>query len=172
MIRYIQFGVVSFFLLFSTAVALYEGSAILNAPWEWPYSTPITQILYGVVHNSSDILILDYFVYAAKFQPTFPIIMVLSSLYLLILTGYYTLKRKKKMFAYFLSFIGGGLFLLSYFTSNSPTVGGHKMSFLFLICGLICIATALIIYFQIVWIYVKFLDTKRLSFFAQQPFMD
>ncbi len=22
------------------------------------------------------------------------------------------------------------------------------------------------------WIYVKFLDTKRLSFFAQQPFMD
>ena len=149
MIKYIQFGVVSFFLLFSTAAALYEGSAILNDPWEWSYSTPFTQILYGVVNNPSDISKLDYFVYAAKFQPTFPIIMVLSSLYLLILTGYYILKQKKKTFAYYLSFLGGGLLLFSYFTSNSPTVGGHKMFSLFLVCGLLCIATALIIYFQI-----------------------
>ena len=149
MIRNIQFGVVSLFLLFSTVAALYEGSAILDDPWEWSYSTPFTQLLYGVVNNPSDISKLDYFVYAAKFQPAFPIIMVLSSLYLLILTGYHTFKQEKIFFAYYLSFLGGGLLLLSYFTSSSPTAGGHKMFSLFLVCGLLCIAASLIIYFQI-----------------------
>ncbi|MEH7886953.1 YjdJ family protein [Bacillus sp. JJ1609] len=145
----IQFGVSSILLLFSTAVAWYEGSAILDNPWEWSYSTPFTQLLYGGVGNSADISQLDYFVYSAKFQPTFPIIMVLSSLYLLVLIGYYILKKEKNWFAYYLFFLGGGLFLFSYFTSNSPTVGGRIMFPLFLICGLASIATALIIYYQI-----------------------
>ncbi len=143
----IQFGFSSILLLFSTAVAWYEGSAILDNPREWSYSTPFTQLLYG--GNSADISQLDYFVYSAKFQPTFPIIMVLSSLYLLVLIGYYILKKEKNWFAYYLFFLGGGLFLFSYFTSNSPTVGGRIMFPLFLICGLASIATALIIYYQI-----------------------
>jgi len=150
MIRFIiQCGISSFFLLFSTAVAWYEGSAILDNPWEWRYSTPFTQLLYGVVSNPSAISQLDYFVYAAKFQPTFPSIMVLSSLYLLILIGYYILKQEKKWFACYLTFLGGGLLLFSYFTFNSLTVGGHILFSLFLICGLLCITTALIINFQI-----------------------
>jgi hypothetical protein len=145
----IQFGVSSILLLFSTAVAWYEGSAILDNPWEWSYSTPFTHLLYGGVGNSGDISQLDYFVYSAKFQPTFPIIMVLSSLYLLVLIGYYILKKEKNWLAYYLLFLGGGLFLFSYFTSNSPTVGGHILFPLFLICGLASILTALIIYYQI-----------------------
>ncbi|MDR4947204.1 DUF4306 domain-containing protein [Neobacillus cucumis] len=47
----IQFGVSSILLLFSTAVAWYEGSAILDNPWEWSYSTSFTQLLYGGVGN-------------------------------------------------------------------------------------------------------------------------
>ena len=96
MIRFTSNSAASFFLLFSTAVAWYEGSTILDNSLEWQYSTPFTQLLYGVVNNPSDISQLDYFVYAAKFQPTFPIIMVLSSLYLLILIGYSILKQEKK----------------------------------------------------------------------------
>lgn len=158
MIRFIiQFGVASFFLLFSTTVAWYEGSAILDNPWEWRYSTPFTQLLYGVVSNPNDISQLDYFVYASKFQPTFPIIMVMSSLYLLILTGYYIFKQEKKGFAYYLSVLGGGLILLSYFTSNSPTVGGQIMFYIFLVCGVFCIVTALMNYYQILnRIMIKF----------------
>ena len=121
------------------AVAWYEGSAILDNPWEWRYSTPFSQLLYGEVSELSDISQLDYFVYAAKFQPVFPIIIVLSSLYLLILIGYYIFQEEKKGFAYYLSFLGGGLFILSYFTSNSPTVGGQIMFYLFLVCGVFCI---------------------------------
>ncbi|WP_053361471.1 YjdJ family protein [Bacillus sp. FJAT-27251] len=145
----IQCGIASFFLLFSTAVAWYEGSAILDNPWEWRYSTPFTHLFYGAVSNPSDISHLDYFVYASKFQPLFPVIMVLSSLYLLALIGYFIFKQEKKGFAYYLSFLGVGLFLLSYFTSNSPTVGGHILFSLFLICGSLCITTALIINPQI-----------------------
>lgn len=50
MIRFItQFGVAAMLLLFSTAVAWYEGSAILDNPWEWRYSTPFTQLINGRV---------------------------------------------------------------------------------------------------------------------------
>lgn len=70
-------------------------------------------------------------------------------LYLLVLIGYYTLKKEKNWLAYYLFFLGGGLFLFSYFTSNSQTVDGRIMFPLFLICGLASIATALIIYYQI-----------------------
>lgn len=150
MIRFIiQFGVASLLLLFSTTVAWYEGSAILDNPWEWRYSTPFTKLFHGVVSNPSDISQLDYFVYASKFQPTFPIIMILSSLYLLILIGYYILKQEKKWFSYYLTFLSGGLLLCSYFTFNSPTVGGDILFSLFLICGLLCITTALFINFQV-----------------------
>ncbi|MBT2728809.1 YjdJ family protein [Bacillus sp. ISL-75] len=145
----IQFGISTLLLLFSTSVAWYEGSTILDKSLEWRYSTPFTQLLYGEVSEPSEISQLDYFVYAAKFQPTFPIIMVLSSLYLLILIGYYIFQEEKKGLAYYLSFLGGGLFILSYFTSNSPIVGGQIMFYLFLVCGVFCIVTALMNYYQI-----------------------
>ena len=74
----IQFGIISDLLLISTVAAWYEGSAILDNPWEWKYSTPFSRLLNGEVHNNSDISQLDYFIYAAKFHPTFPVIMVIS----------------------------------------------------------------------------------------------
>lgn len=92
---------------------------------------------------------LDYIVYASKFQPTFPIIMILSSLNLLILIGYKILKQEKKWLAYYLTFLGGGLFLFSYFTSNSPTIGGQILFSIFIICGLLCISAAFLINFQV-----------------------
>jgi hypothetical protein len=142
----IQFGLVV--ILFSTVAAWYEGSAILDNPWEWKYSTPFSHMLYGEVHSDSDISQLDYFVYAAKFQPAFPAIMAISSLYLLILIGYYFLNRQHKRFAYFLAILGGGLFLLSYFFTNSPTDGGQIFFYIWLVSGILCTVTAVITYFQ------------------------
>ena len=75
-----QFGIASILLLISTVCALYEGSAIVDHPREWKYSTPFSQFLYGEVNSNSSISQLDYFIYAVKFQPTFPVIMVISSL--------------------------------------------------------------------------------------------
>ncbi len=144
-----QFGIASILLLISTVAAFYEGSAIVDNPWEWKYSTPFSQFLYGEVNSNSSISQLDYLVYAVKFQPTFPVIMVISSLYLLILIGYHFLKPQHKRFAYYLSFLGGVLFLLSYFIFNSPTFGGQIFFYIWLVSGVLCIVTAVITYFQI-----------------------
>lgn len=144
-----QFGFASLSLMFSTVVVWYEGSAILDNRSEWRHTTPFTQLLYGEVVKSSDISRLDHFVYAAKFQHTFSIIMVLSSLYLLVLLGYFIFKQETKGLAYYFFFLGGGLLLFSSFISKSSTVGGQIFFSLFLITGLICIITSLLIYFQI-----------------------
>jgi hypothetical protein len=144
----IQFGLITILLLFSTVAAWYEGSAILDNPWEWKYSTPFSQMLYGEVQSDSDISQLDYFVYAAKFQPTFPVIMAISGLYLLILIGYYFLNRQHKRFTYFLSILGAGLFLLSYFFMHSSTTGGQIFFYIWLVSGVLSTVTAVITYFQ------------------------
>ena len=69
MVRFIfQFGAASAVFLFSTIAAWYEGSAILDHPLEWRNSTPITQLMNGSVHESSNILQWDFFIYAAKYQ--------------------------------------------------------------------------------------------------------
>ncbi|WP_425283932.1 DUF4306 domain-containing protein [Lentibacillus halodurans] len=76
-------------------------------------TTLFSQLFYNEIQSSNQISQLDHFIYAAKFQPTFPVIMTISSLYLLM----------HNLFTYYFSFLGGGLFLLSYF--NSPTPGGQ-----------------------------------------------
>ena len=60
------------FLIFFTVAAWYEGSTILDNPWEWKYSAIFTQLLHGEVVNQHTISQLDYFVYAAKFKPAYP----------------------------------------------------------------------------------------------------
>ena len=144
-----QFGIAFILLLSSTFAAFYEGSAIVDNPWEWKYSTPFSQFLNGEVNSNSSISQLDYLIYAVKFQPTFPVIMVISSLYLLVLMGYHFLKQQHKRFAYYLSFLGAVLFLLSYLIFNSPTFGGRILFYIWLVSGVLCIVTAVITYFQI-----------------------
>lgn len=141
-----QLGIAIIFLLLSTFASWYEGSAIVDNPWEWKYSTPFSQLLYGVVQNTYQISQLDYFVYAAKFQPTFPVIMLISGLYLLILIGYQLFKNHKKRFVYFLSLLSGTLFILSYLVVNSPTIGGQIFFYFGLTSGILCITGAVIIY--------------------------
>ncbi|WP_026564903.1 YjdJ family protein [Bacillus sp. UNC41MFS5] len=147
--RHIQFGLAIIGLVFSTAIAWYEGSAILDNRWEWKYSTPFSQLLNGQILSNSDISQLDYFVYAVKFQPTFPLIMQLSGLYLFILIGYNTLKNKNKWFPYYLSFLGVVLFLVSYLILHSPTVGGRIFFTSSFLSGCLCTIYAVISYLQI-----------------------
>lgn len=144
-----KFGIAFTLLLISTVAAFYEGSAIVDNPWEWKYSTPFSQFLNGEVNSSSSISQFDYLIYAVKFQPIFPVIMVISSLYLLVLMGYHFLKQQHKRFAYYLSFLGAVLFLLSYLIFNSPTFGGQILFYIWLVSGVLCIVTAVITYFRI-----------------------
>lgn len=146
----IQFGISIFGLLFSTVISWYEGSSILENPWEWKYSTPISQMLNGEILDKSDIVQLDFFVYSAKFHPTFPLIMLITGLYLLLLIGYYLLKDNIKKFAYYLSFLSVSLLLLSYLTFSSQTTGGYIFFISSLVVSFLFLLSAVYIYFQFV----------------------
>jgi hypothetical protein len=147
MFRFIfQFGAAAGVFLFSSLAAWYEGSALLDHPSEWQYSTPITQLFYGTIHESSHISQWDFFVYAAKYEPTFPMIMTVSGLYLLIFLGYYIFKKVLKWYAYYLFLISFSLFLLGYFCFESATDGAQKMMVLFSGCGLFCMLIGFITY--------------------------
>ncbi|WP_240613589.1 YjdJ family protein [Pueribacillus theae] len=145
----IQYCFALVLLIFSTFASWYEGSAILDDPWEWKYSTPFSQFLYGrAIQNIHQISQLDHFVYAAKFHPTFPIIMVISSFYLLILLGFHFLKGKPKWFIFYQSFLGGVLACLAFLFFNSVTIGGQIFFYISLLGGVLCIVTAVIFYFS------------------------
>ena len=143
-----QIIIAAFFLLLFSFCTWYEGSEILDNPWEWKYSTHFSQMLNDQVMDDQDISNLDYFVYAAKFKPVFPVLMVLTSSYLIILTGYAPFKRSSKKIALFLAGFGVLFLISSGFVSNSPTVGGNIFQAFFLISGMMAIMGAVLYYFR------------------------
>ena len=133
------FGVSSF-------IAWYEGSAIVEDSLEWKYTTPFTKMFGKEITNGFDISQLDYFVYAVKFQPIFPTIMIISSLYILSVTGYYLLKSKSKWTTSFWGLIGILLILLSGFIFTSATIGHSIFFWITFISGLLFIAVAVLLW--------------------------
>lgn len=146
---FVQIIIAAFFLLLFSFCTWYEGSEILDNPWEWRYSTHFSQMLNDQVMDDQDISNLDYFVYAAKFKPVFPVLMVLTSSYLIILTGYALFKRSSKKIALFLAGFGVLFLISSGFVSNSPTVGGNIFQAFFLISGMMAIMGAALYYFRV-----------------------
>ncbi|QOS91219.1 DUF4306 domain-containing protein [Peribacillus sp. JNUCC41] len=143
----LQMIITAFFFMVFTFCTWYEGSEIMDKPWEWKYSTHFTQENDVQAMEAKDISNLDHFVYAAKFKPLFPFLMVLAASYLIILTGYILFKRSIKKMALFLLGLGV-LFLLSNgIVSNSPTVGGNIFQAFFLISGMMAVIGAALYYF-------------------------
>lgn len=137
-----------FFMVFSFC-AWFEGSEILDEPWEWKYSAHFSQVSDDEVMEAHDISNLDHFVYAAKFKPLFPFLMALTASYIIIFTGYTLFKRSIKKIALFLAGFGVLFLISSGFISASPTVGGNIFQAFFLIGGMIAIMGAALYYFRI-----------------------
>ncbi|AMQ05556.1 YjdJ family protein [Sporosarcina psychrophila] len=140
----IQLVLASILLLFSTGVAWYEGSALLEHSWEWKHTALFSGIVNGQLENANDILSIDYFMYAAKFAPVFPLLMLLSGTYLIILLGYSLLKRNHKVFTYYLASISVLFLVLGGFLSNSPTSGLKIIFAILLFIGILFLVTALV----------------------------
>ncbi|MCH7323278.1 YjdJ family protein [Solibacillus sp. MA9] len=141
MFKYVLQLIVGIFtLVVSTLISWYEGSAITYNSLEWGYSTPFTKLFNIEITNGRDITQLDYFVYAAKFQPLFPAIMMVSVCYILSVVGYYLVKYKLKWAIGFFGLIGCIMILLSGFIFNSTTIGGRIFFWITLVSGLISVA--------------------------------
>ena len=118
----IQLGTSTILFLLFTFCTWYEGTEIMDVPWEWKYSAHFSG--GEKVTDQSMISTLDYFVYAAKFKPLFPSLMALTALHLFLLISWLAGKRQKKRMAAVLFTLTGGLFLSSVMLFDSPTQGG------------------------------------------------
>lgn len=149
MFKYMLQLIIGFFTLaISTFIAWYEGSAIIEKSWEWKYSTPFTELFNIEITNGREISQLDYFVYAAKFQPFFPAIMIVSVLYILGVVSYYLIKHHFKWVICLLGLTGCICILLSGLIINSPTIGGRIIFSMTLTSGVLCIIVAVIVWFR------------------------
>lgn len=97
------------------------------------------------ITNGRDISQLDYFVYAVKFQPLFPTMMIVSVLYILSVIGFYLIKIKSKWVIRFWGLTGSILILFSGFIYKSFTIGSFNYFWIIAISGLLFIAVAIIL---------------------------
>ncbi|MGG3563244.1 YjdJ family protein [Neobacillus rhizosphaerae] len=81
-------GLAIMVLGFSTLLAWYEGSNIVDDPFEWKYTAKFTSYYKGDISDYHDINQLDYFIYAVKFHPLFPALMVVSGCVIIVLIMY------------------------------------------------------------------------------------
>ncbi|MBY0223956.1 YjdJ family protein [Sporosarcina aquimarina] len=144
----IQYLLALMLLVFSTLISWYEGSMIRDVPWEWKYTAFFSKMFNGEVTDNSEISQLDHFIYAAKFYPMYPILILLGLSYILILSGYLLLKNNIKELTVFLSAISVIYVFFGITISSSPTVGGKYFTFIFLFMGGINLALATLFFFK------------------------
>lgn len=136
--KHIIFLIVAFLVfIFSTLASWYEGGQLRDISWEWKYSAVFSTWLNGPVEDASDILVIDHFVYAAKFEPLFPLLMAASFLFIIFQLSDWLLRNRKTTHIIFLSLMAVGLLLMSAMLLNSPTIGLTLFSGFFRLSGLL-----------------------------------
>ncbi|PFA67050.1 hypothetical protein CN378_11755 [Bacillus sp. AFS015802] len=139
-----QIGMGLVVLGFASLVSWYEGSTLLDKSSEWRYSAPFSDMIHGSVQTTHDIVALDFFVYAAKFSPIYPGMMIISASYLAVLIGYRVMKPSS--FRISLVLLGMIELALGFAISPSSTSGGNTLFLLFLLTGLIMILLASVLH--------------------------
>lgn len=127
----------SIVFLLSTLVSWYEGGQLRDISWEWKYTAIFSNWFNGEVISSSEILTVDHFVYAAKFEPFCPLLMAASMIVIIFqVTLWLTSDRKTIRNVSFL-FIAILSFAVSLVAFNSPTTGLQLFSIFFVIVGIL-----------------------------------
>ncbi|QFT89553.1 hypothetical protein FIU87_12910 [Bacillus sp. THAF10] len=143
MTRVILFGISVMFFGASTVAAWYQGSNLVDSQSEWKYTAVFSKWLNGTDLTAENISQLDFFVYSVKYQPVFPVIMLISFVYILIALGERLLKRGASLF---IGAVALCLFVGAVVVSRSPTDGAK----LFMV-ALIGVGVCLIGY--LVWLW-------------------
>lgn len=144
------FGALLFFIV-SAFFSLYEGSQLDDLSWEWPHSAIFSNWFNGEVTSANDILTVDYLVYAAKFEPLFPIIMFISGMILFLQLAFWVFKGRKGALNVLLLVFAIGLLVFSGMLMASPTDGLQLFSKIFLGSGV----------FVLIWCLISQIKAKR-----------
>ncbi|QPC46972.1 DUF4306 domain-containing protein [Mangrovibacillus cuniculi] len=135
--KLIQFGLTISFLLFFLLVSLYEGSELLQNPFEWGSSTPITNLFHKEITDSEQLSSLDFFFYALKFKPTYPILVMLTAIYLIFLVGRQLVKHNNLRFRYFSILFSTLLLIIGVFSLGSTTAGAQLAAKVLLVTSML-----------------------------------
>jgi len=127
-------------LAFSTLASWYEGAQLRDIPWEWKYTAVFSNWINGGVGNKNDILAIDHFVYAAKFEPLYPLLMSMSLLFIVLQVAGALLKNRTTAHTVVLVAAALVLFVLSGLLMNSPTTGLALFSIFFGVAGIAIVA--------------------------------
>ncbi|HWL24115.1 MAG TPA: DUF4306 domain-containing protein [Ureibacillus sp.] len=149
MFKYIIHLLISLFVfVFATLSAWYEGSAIIENQLEWSYSTPFTHFLGIDIITGKEIVVLDYFVYATKFQPLFPLLMYLSIIYILALILVKVGKANIHLSMKLAFGLGILLLLFSTLCFNATSYGGVLFYNILLISAMLTILLSMFFFIQ------------------------
>ncbi|MDJ0333561.1 DUF4306 domain-containing protein [Planococcus sp. S3-L1] len=144
----------AFLLFFFTSlISWYEGGQLRDDSIEWKYTAIFSNWINGEITTSSDILIIDHFVYAAKYEPLYPILMTISFFYVIFQLAFLVIKKSRRLHNTFLGLIAVGSFTICILLLNSPTTGFKLFTLLF---GLISL-------FSIIKILIFEVKKKKLS---------
>lgn len=136
------------FIFTSTLFSWYEGSAILDKPWEWNNSTPLSNLVKGKIESKREILQIDFIIYAIKYKPTFPTIMIISSIYLYYLIGTLLFRINYQRYSFFLFSSGVVLILLSLSLLPIYSLGVLIVFFVLIIVGAISIILSTLLFLR------------------------
>lgn len=144
----IQLVIGSVTLILSSAISWYEGSEVIDNSLEWKYSTPFSHLFNIEINNGQDISQLDYFVYAAKFQPFFPTIMTVSVIYIFAVLIFFIYQLNRQLAIILsgiiscLGIVSSGIFL------NSTTSGGNIFFWITAVGALIFICITISLWYK------------------------
>ena len=129
--------------ILSTLISWYEGAQLRDIPWEWEYIAIFSNWANDGFTNANNLLVIDHFVYASKFEPFFPILMVVSLVYMIFQLVFQLFKRCKAVLNLFLFSVAIASFVICSILFDSQTMGFKLFSFFF---GTVFLASIIKIY--------------------------
>ena len=123
--------------IFAALISWYEGGQLRDDSWEWKYTAIFSNWINGEVTSSNEILEIDHFVYAAKFEPFFPLLMAASLIVIIFQVILWLTSDRKTVRNVFFLVMAVLSFAVSIAVFNSPTTGLLLFSIFFGIVGIL-----------------------------------
>lgn len=131
--------------VFATLVSWYEGGQLRDNPWEWEHTAFFSNWVNDGFTNADNLLVIDHFVYAAKFEPLFPLLMAASFLVMVFQLACWLFRGHRAAWNIFLLFMAVTSFLMCAILFDSPTTGFKLFSIFFGVVGFVAILSVCII---------------------------
>ncbi|MDN7229398.1 DUF4306 domain-containing protein [Planococcus sp. N064] len=127
-------GAIVVFIL-AALISWYEGGQLRDEPWEWRYTAVFSNWANEGFTNADNLWILDHFVYAAKFEPLFPLVMAISFYFVLFQLTFWLFRGRRTVRNAILLLVASFSFLACYALFDSPTIGFQLFALLFGLAG-------------------------------------